>query len=589
MIKIIPILFLLVVLLLKQGNGQYTINPLLADKIDRFYESRMEDNHVVGASLAIVDNGEIVYANGYGFADRENKISASPETIYRVGSITKSFTATAILQLHHHGKLNYHQPLKLYLPGFGIKNPYGKDNQVLIRNVLSHTSGLPGDIMNGFFSTTPPDMQWLMRQVEKHYLVAPVNKGWFYSNVGFGLLGQVISNVSGMSYAEYLKKNIFDPLEMTHSFIKPTDSIRQKMSEGYLKNELFSEPPMRDEAAIHLQSNVIDMSKYLMMLLNGGEFKGNQILPASLLREKQKDHTSGTALKTGVHYGFGLMIRNVQFIDNQNKDTITMRYIGHGGDTFAYHADFGYIPELGVGAVILTNTDTGVQINNADNLIKHYIEYKSGLELIFDQPGKRADEQMAGTRQMKGLYQTHTGFVKVRNTNKVSFWQGPLQMVLYRSDVLPVFDVYARIFGVIPFQLKGQKMKFVEVEEQIYMKSFQDSSGISEYIGIKREPEEIPENWKKTFGKYSFTGQGFPIPDDFPVKMDDIYARIYKKRGHVVFQIKGDFPQLRNKYILNIVDENTAVSATFGRNTGYTFTILPNQNIYFNGFEFEKQ
>ncbi|MFP4288568.1 MAG: serine hydrolase domain-containing protein [Bacteroidales bacterium] len=586
--KVILSLFLLV-LFFNHGKGQYAINPALAEKIDRLYESRMEKNQVVGASLSIVDNGEIVYANGYGFADRENEVPASSETIYRVGSITKSFTAAAVLQLHHQGKLNYDLPLKFYLPGFGIKNPYGNDNQVLIRDVLSHTSGLPGDIMNGFFSTTPPDMQWLLKQVEKHYLVAPAHQGWFYSNVGYGLLGQLIANTSGMSYAEYLQENILQPLQMTHSFVYPPDSLRQKMSVGYVENLLFTEPLMRDQAAIHLHSNVMDMSKYIMMLLNGGGFHSDQLIPASLLREKQKDHTTDIAMKTGVQYGYGLMIRDVQFVDNQHNDTIAMRYIGHGGDTFAYHADFGYIPELGIGAVILTNTDTGAQINNADDLIKQYVEYKSGLELIFDQPGNRVDEEMAGAQQMKGLYQAYTGFIKVRNPNKVSFWKGPLRMVLQRSDVLPVFDVYAWIFGIIPLHLQGLQMKFVEIDGHIYLKSFEASSGVSEYIGVKKDPQEIPPNWKNIFGKYSFAGELFPTPDGFPVKMDDMYARVYQRRGHVVFEIKGDIPQLRSKYILNILDANTAVSATFGRNTGYTFTILPNQNIYFNGFEFEKQ
>ncbi len=570
-------------------QGQHTINPTLAQKIDDHYRQKMEANQVVGASLAIVDNGEIVYATGYGFADRENEIPSSAETIYRVGSITKSFTATALLQLHHQGKLNYDKPLKLYLPGFGVKNPFGKNNQVLIRDVLSHTSGLPGDIMNGFFSSSPPDMQWLMEQVEKHYLVAPAGKGWFYSNVGYGLLGEVIATASGMSYGDYLQENIFDPLNMSYSFVAPDDSLRQIMSEGYVDQQLFREPLIRDEAAILLQSNVLDMSKYMMMLMNEGNYNGNQVIPVSLLREKQKDHTADIAMKTGVHYGYGLIIRDVEFVDNQNNDTIAMSYIGHGGDTFAYHADFGYIPELGIGGIILTNTDTGAQMNDVDELLKLYTEYKSGLELRFDQPGIPVEEEVADFQEMKGLYQAYPGFIKVRNSNKVSFWQGPLRMVLQRNDNVPVFDVYAWIFGIIPFQLPGQKMKFVEVDDQVYLKTFQESSGVSEYMGVKKDPVEIPRKWKDTFGHYTFAGELFPAPDSFTMRMEKMHARIYQRRGFVVFEIKGDIREFRTKYILNIVDENTAVSATFGRNTGYTFTILPNQNIYFNGFEFEKR
>ena len=208
--------------LLISYSGTAQINNIseeLKAKIDSTYTSLLKKNKVTGTSIAIVDNGEIVYATGYGFSDLENEKKADANTIYGIGSITKAFTALSVMQLQEQEKLKVTNSIKDYLVDLAIENPFNDGNQIYINDILSHTSGLPSDILNGFFVDNPPTISWAIKELNKQRMISPRQYTWAYSNVGYGLLGELISRVSGVTYGDYLKQNIFTPLNMTSSSI----------------------------------------------------------------------------------------------------------------------------------------------------------------------------------------------------------------------------------------------------------------------------------------------------------------------------------------------------------------------------------
>ncbi|MDE0967674.1 MAG: serine hydrolase, partial [Flavobacteriaceae bacterium] len=357
------------------------ISEELKAKIDSTYTSLLKKNKVTGTSIAIVDNGEIVYATGYGFSDLENEKKADANTIYGIGSITKAFTALSVMQLQEQEKLKVTNSIKDYLVDLDIENPFNDGNQIYINDILSHTSGLPSDILNGFFVDNPPSISWVIKELNKQRMISPRQYTWAYSNVGYGLLGELISRVSGVTYADYLKQNIFTPLDMTSSSIGYELSNTSKTYDGKKQTK---EPSIRDEAAGFMSSNVIDMSNFITMLISDGSFNTKQIIAANSLAEMEKDQLTNVLLASPFAYGYALVSDSIKIKNIKKNDSTVVSLIGHGGDTHAFHADFGYLPELKVGAVILTNSVSGGSIRSASKLLKIYLENAKNLVVDLD-------------------------------------------------------------------------------------------------------------------------------------------------------------------------------------------------------------
>ncbi|MFN6076519.1 MAG: serine hydrolase domain-containing protein [Fluviicola sp.] len=327
------------------------IDSLTKKKIDSTYLALMKENKVSGMSIAIVDNGQIVYATGYGFSDVEAQTPATSKSIYRIGSITKSFTALSVMQLQQQGKLSVKDDLKQHIPEFAIGFQKNQVQPIYLRNIMAHTAGLPSDLMNGFFTENPPSFAWTIEQSSKVKMSYPLAYSHSYSNFGYEILGEIVARKGEMDYEKYIQRQIFSPLGMNASFVYPNEVNNTPKS--YLGKKLIDEPLIRDAAAGLIHSNVEDMSNYLMMYLNRGKLNGQQILDSLSIVEMEKKQTEDLKLKENSNFGYGLYSNSYYFKTEEDSSIVTI--IGHGGDTYTFHADMKYIPELGVGVVLLTS------------------------------------------------------------------------------------------------------------------------------------------------------------------------------------------------------------------------------------------
>lgn len=559
-------------------------------KIDSTFNMFLKKNKVVGASIAIVDNGKIVYSTGYGFSDKKAKTPADDKTVYRVGSISKSFTTLSVLQLHNEGKLNYENPLGEYLTDFSINNRFEQQNPILISNIMTHTAGLPCDMMNGFFATNPPDQKWIIKQIKHQYTIAPQNHMMAYSNLGYGLLGELIARTSNLTYEEYLTQNIFQPLQMTSSYVHFDENKNHSLSKCYIRGKEKAEPEISDEAAGLVHCSALDMANYTLMFLNDGKFNGKQILPENLIAEMEKDHISNIQLNNGIKYGYGLFINNYRLKDDATGDSTEIEYIGHGGDTFGYHADFGYIEELGIGAVILTNSSRGNVFAKCEDLINIYIQNEKDkhLEHINYMDNFTGNDKKIANDKIFGVYESPAGIIEVNDSNLVKFKQNGAKVVFKRESSKDKFSAKVVLLGFISIKLKGQEFDFVENNNQIYMKAHASRPKMKDYFAEKSEAKPIPQSWKDAFGKYEVTGKTFAVPDKFPYNSKGLKAELTEKDGFILFKMKGKSIYLRQNLYLNALDNKTAISKGYTRNTGYCLTILPNGNLNYSGFEFKK-
>ncbi|HEX6543501.1 MAG TPA: serine hydrolase domain-containing protein, partial [Ktedonobacterales bacterium] len=238
-------------------------------------------SRIPGLSVAIVQGDQVVYLKGYGQADPSGHV-VTPQTPFIIGSISKTFTALAAMQLVEAGKVDLDAPVQRYLPWFRVADPEASA-QITVRSLLNHTSGLPQKA-DTFLWTDQDDgvLERTVRYLKTVALARPM--GTFgYSNANYQILGLVIQTVSGQSYEAYVAQHIFAPLEMQASFASQEEAQQHGMAMGYRWWFGFPFPStlpyIRAELpAGYLISSAQDMAHYLVAQMNGGQYRNRSIL-----------------------------------------------------------------------------------------------------------------------------------------------------------------------------------------------------------------------------------------------------------------------------------------------------------------------
>ncbi|WP_243668857.1 beta-lactamase family protein [Vulcanisaeta sp. JCM 16161] len=269
-------------------------------EIEEFILDKIRESRLPGLSIGVVRDGELIYARGFGFRDVDKGLPATPRTIYGIGSITKSFTALAILRLVEEGRLSLGDPVDKYVP---IKlNPMGT---VTIHHLLTHSSGLPAlgyaeAYINGALGldsnwlplATPEDVLTFMRNASD-WAIAKPGERFFYLNEGYVILGLIIKRVSGMPYEDFVREKILKPLGMTRTYFTAEEVLRDPdAATPYIIDKEGRHIPSRFPFGITsdggLLSNVIDMARYVSMLINRGELNGVRIVSKELIETAER-------------------------------------------------------------------------------------------------------------------------------------------------------------------------------------------------------------------------------------------------------------------------------------------------------------
>ena len=243
---------------------------------------------VASISIALVKGDAIVWTAAYGYANVYTKTPATPETIYVTGSTFKAVTATAILQLVEQGKCELDDPVNQHLGDFQIND--NKERPVTLRHILSHTSGLTaGARTANLWKRTLPDT--LEEMIKKLKSIRPVEEKYEYNNFAYGMAGLLVEKISGMSYEDYVVKNILAPLGVkTAHPIEPNAVMVERMALPYVKGPKGTPKPVSQvrfdvypAGDVYLTAE--DMVRFLAAHLNGGEFQGGRILKRKSVKE----------------------------------------------------------------------------------------------------------------------------------------------------------------------------------------------------------------------------------------------------------------------------------------------------------------
>jgi CubicO group peptidase (beta-lactamase class C family) len=593
MAKLLPFCFFSWIVVFANAQTYNKVSARTKKVLDSTYTALIKKYKAVGLSLAIVDSGKIVYSQGFGFADRENNIKASDKTIYRIGSCTKSFTSLAILQLQEKQKLNIEHSVKQYLPELKIESRFNDNNQIFIKDMMCHVSGLPCDISNGFFCDAPPDMNWVIDELNKQSTISPRRYKHAYSNTAYGLLGEVIARLSGYSYSQYVKENIFVPLNMRSSYVDEDSSLSKHFAKAYVNKKLIKEPLIRDQAAGLIHSNALDMANYLLMYLNKGQFNTTYLLSPDGIEDMMANHIVGITLPESDAWGYGLYSSTA--LIKKEKDSSVVNIIQHAGDTYAFHADFAFIPELNLGAVVLTNSDNGVSIRSASKLLKTYLRESRNIKLSTGIAPARDSTQPSEVKiacnreEIKGVYNFNSFLIPVKNTKKIKFKQGPAKVVLkQKHDDSTRYKAKAILLGLVPIKIKNQQFAFEKKENRVYLKVIFTETGREDFIGVNSTPKPISAAWKTAYGKYKPVNKVYGCSNCPYANTDGLSMTLKEKDGCVVLAMQAKSDDLKGSSYLEVLSDKVCVTGGIGRNTGETVKLLENGNVYYSGFEFAK-
>jgi D-alanyl-D-alanine carboxypeptidase len=318
-------------------------------------ENQRAYSSLPGVSIGIVHDQTLVWAQGFGWADLERRVPATADTLYRIASITKTVTATAILQLRDAGRLQLDDPLTRHLPWFAIASRHAEAPPITIRHLLTHTSGLPREAAFPYWTDFDfPTVERLREGLTRQESVLATETQWKYSNLALALAGDVVAAVSGEPYAAYVTRHILDPLGMKDTSVASPDPGDSRLARPYgrrMPDGSRAPAPYVDTRAIaaaaNITTSVTDLARFAMLQLRDGPAGGAQILRGSTLREMQRVHWLEPDWQAGWGLGFRIMRAGGK------------THFGHGGSLPGYRTQLRIWPAEKLAVIAMTNADDG--------------------------------------------------------------------------------------------------------------------------------------------------------------------------------------------------------------------------------------
>jgi CubicO group peptidase (beta-lactamase class C family) len=339
-------------------NSSAKAHELTAEDLDSFLDGLMpqqiEHADIAGAVIAVVKDGKLLFAKGYGYADVEKKIPVSPETtLFRPGSISKLFTWTSVMQQVELGKLDLDRDVNDYLD-FRIPPAFGKP--ITLRNIMTHTTGFEEtakDLFVGSAEDLRPTGEYL--RVHMPARIFPPGMTPAYSNYATTMAAYIVERVSGQNFNDYVEEHIFKPLNMTHAtFRQPLpEALKPSMSNGYILGSGEPKPFefVQVAPAGSLSASAVDMTHFMIAHLQNGRYGDAQVLKPETAIQMHARQAGWPPSMNAMCLGF-----YEQRLDGH-------RSIGHGGDTVSFHSNLHLILDANVGLFVSYNSPGRVEID----------------------------------------------------------------------------------------------------------------------------------------------------------------------------------------------------------------------------------
>lgn len=347
--------------------------------IDIWLEAQRDYDHLPGITAALIEDQTVPWAGSFGMADLKNHVGTTPDTIFSICSISKLFTAVAIMQLRDAGKLRLDDRIEDVLPWYNLQQQWEDTGPITIRSLLTHSSGLPREADYPYWTGPDfpfPDSDQIKNKLGSQKTLYPASRYFQYSNLGLTLLGEIVAHVADVPFDRYIQENILQPLRMDSTRTKMPESLwRDQLSTGYsaLKRDgtrdmlkLFQAEGIAPAAGF--SSTVLDLARFASWQFRLLEKGGEEILKASTLREMQRVHWVDPDWETTWGLGF-----SVSKVDGKSM-------VGHGGSCPGYRSILRMDPSKKQAFVVMINAqgvNPGQYAEGMRALMKKYEDEKA--------------------------------------------------------------------------------------------------------------------------------------------------------------------------------------------------------------------
>ncbi len=569
------------------GGGGGTSYEKTMTQMTSFIEEQMEKDQVTGLGIALVDEDRTVWARGFGYADEAQQIPATKDTLFEIGSNSKTMVAALVMQLVEAGRLHLNDPLEKHIPNFAMKKPLGSfpspGGGVTIRYMLNHHSGLPGDLFNGAFAVGKSDPKfndYLVAYLAGEYGDFPPGFLLAYSNTAYSLLADVVAAASGQSFQER-SQAFFRDLGMDHTtFFRESAAVPPHQSKGYLMGQEYGPFYCNIPAAGSVLSSASDMAKYLKMVLAGGVGERNRVLSKETLSTMLTRTNGSVALDGDVSVGLGWFL-------SDDPLTYAGRLCWHNGGTLLMMSHMEILRDHGLGVVVMTNSITGAAVAHdaAHKALQLALEEKKGLR-----PPKAPDPDPspvvtwtdAQLDAVAGIYvTTTTGYDRLVREDGGLRWVENAHGAAARDGSGDVLGETGR--RLVPRangwfsspDSQGEQFEFVEMEGRRVM-----ISHTSTFKGLLAEryepPADFSDAWKARRGIYDLVN----------LREDDASRALPPEYGFNSFTAEFDIQDgllvleltqgLRKgmRYVIHPLSDTLGYLRGLGRNLGSSVQII---------------
>jgi serine beta-lactamase-like protein LACTB len=467
---------------LRADDARRTDYAPLVEALHKWLPEEIAEKGIPAISWALVDDQTVVCAEGAGFQDPIRKLSATGDTVYRVGSLSKPVTALLLMVLVEQGLIDLDAPVQTYLPDFQPKNTSGK--AITLRQMLAHRSGLVRESPVGnYFDASRPTLAQAVASLNQTELVYLPEKTTSYSNAALATVGRVLEKTQKEPFAQLIQQRLLEPIGMTHSTYAPTSESRKNLAHAIMwtyHGKTFPAPTweLGMPSAGGLESTVNDQARLLRFLFAGGKTTtGQQLLKPQTLERMFKIQYG----KPGEKSGFGISFMVSEFEGKKR--------IGHNGAVYGFATHFSALPDEKLGVIVIASKDVANAVTDrvGNYALRGLLALKNGKPLA---PVERTRKLSAGeARSLAGRYRCEDKEIELSASDGRLFHlsvKGGVRTELRRLGNDLMGDDAT---GYGPrFSLSGGKL----------------ISGKDTYIRLAtREPEYfVPEKWRGLLGEY---------------------------------------------------------------------------------------
>lgn len=559
-------------------------------------QKEMEDNQVTGLAIALVDDQRTVWAEGFGYADKAKGLPVTSDTLFGIGSTSKTFTAAMVMKLVEQGRVDLDAPLSAYIPSFRLGTPLGPyastGGPITIRTMLTQHSGIPGEALTyGVFTSSPHgDFNTrLVNTFQTDYAQYPTDFFFAYSNAGVSLLADVIAAASGMSFLAY-SRAFLQSLGMHHtSFDRDDQAVAVGQTKNYAKGLEYPDGYVGPLAAGSIISSVTEMELYLKMIHAGGvATDGTRLLRETTLEAMVTPQNTTVPLDFDFRIGFMWWLSNPEL-------AYAGRLCEHGGDTTLSHTACKILLDHKLGVVVLTNSYTGAIIKDkiAVKALQLALEEKKGMTPPTFTP--KASPEIALSRpQLDALTGIYIPIVPAGELYAGALAGSRYDQMMRSGSGLSWTQNVGSSSTDTKILVPRANGRFSAPDSQDIEYEFVTVSGrkviVTHWNGFRMlsadryDPVSIPESWSKRLGTYA----NLSMDSDALMRA---YPGFSERDADLTLSIK-DGVMVMNNLPLAPVSDTLAYKPGLARDLGaavQVVTVSGGERLIYNGYQYRKQ